>query len=529
MQRLILKFEGGTLAADDGVITIGRTPDNDVSFPEDNRVSRNHAEIETRFGESRLIDLGSSNGTSVNGEELDGDRYLYPGDVILLGGSAEISVTSEAVADAQAASGVSSFTADPGSSTVSAPPVGDAIRQAVSMTPPSSAVPASATSAAVGGSGPRTMLMVGGGALLVALLVAGAAAGVYYATRKAPCKAKVTLIRPDPNDTVSRPADVEASVDNAECVAKVVFSLDDEDFASASGEPFTATLDPAEFPQLADGMEHTLIAAVIDDTGQRLPQTHAIQLVLETREIKAPAEHLASSDVPAGSGPGGAATPAASAAGDISLIDVQKMSMQFVGHFSGGTQYNISNKEFLKAVRDKTQEFAKDGFFERAAKYRDVIDVAFIRLNNLDAPLGYNLAMARSGFEPGGGGSEAGIWRMREDFAKANAYDGTCDGQTIAEPTQGCAAKVAATYMKALIAGVFGGDTVYSVAAFGKSPAEAAAWKATLPADRRDVWNTIKTSPERDQVVRFFAAGIVAENPSKFGLKRDQPLSTLYH
>jgi transposase len=82
--------------------------------------------------------------------------------------------------------------------------------------------------------------------------------------------------------------------------------------------------------------------------------------------------------------------------------------------------------------------------------------------------------------------------------------------------------------MKAIVFGVFDGDVIYSAAAFGKSPQDAGAWKATLPANRSDIWNSIKTPAEREQIVRFFAAGIVAENPQKFGLTKDRPLSELY-
>ena len=77
--------------------------------------------------------------------------------------------------------------------------------------------------------------------------------------------------------------------------------------------------------------------------------------------------------------------------------------------------------------------------------------------------------------------------------------------------------------MKQMVFGVFGGDPIYSAAAFGKSTQDAGVWKATLPANRTDVWNSIKTAPEREQLIRFFAAGIVAENPQKFGLKKDRP------
>jgi hypothetical protein len=117
---------------------------------------------------------------------------------------------------------------------------------------------------------------------------------------------------------------------------------------------------------------------------------------------------------------------------------------------------------------------------------------------------------------------------MSSDFAAANGYNGQCGTQSLSDPSQSCAAKASAIYMKALVFGVFDGDVIYSVAAFGKSPADAGTWKATLPANRADIWNSIKTQQERDQVVRFIAAGIVAENPQKFGLTKDRPLSELY-
>jgi transposase len=82
--------------------------------------------------------------------------------------------------------------------------------------------------------------------------------------------------------------------------------------------------------------------------------------------------------------------------------------------------------------------------------------------------------------------------------------------------------------MKSIVFGVFDGDVLYSAAAFGKAPADAGVWKASLPQNRSDIWNSIKTPQEREQIVRFFAAGIVAENPQKFGLAKDRPLSELY-
>jgi hypothetical protein len=98
----------------------------------------------------------------------------------------------------------------------------------------------------------------------------------------------------------------------------------------------------------------------------------------------------------------------------------------------------------------------------------------------------------------------------------------------LSDPAQKCAANAASLYLKSLVLEVFEGDVIYSVAAFGKSPQEANIWKATLPADRSDFWKVISDPKQREQVVRFFAAGIVAENPQKFNLKNDRPISGLY-
>lgn len=65
--------------------TIGRLPECDVTVADVN-VSRRHAEI--RPGTTLiLVDLGSTNGTKVNGARLNGPHVLRHGDVITLGSS----------------------------------------------------------------------------------------------------------------------------------------------------------------------------------------------------------------------------------------------------------------------------------------------------------------------------------------------------------------------------------------------------------------------------------------------------------
>lgn len=66
------------------ILTIGRDPNNDLVI-EHPTVSRAHAQITRRDGEFILIDLGSSNGTFVNGKEVIDATLLRVGDSIRVG------------------------------------------------------------------------------------------------------------------------------------------------------------------------------------------------------------------------------------------------------------------------------------------------------------------------------------------------------------------------------------------------------------------------------------------------------------
>lgn len=65
-------------------ISIGREVGSDV-FVNDEGVSRRHARLTSQFGDYVLEDLGSTNGTFVNGQRATGQRIVKPGDTILLG------------------------------------------------------------------------------------------------------------------------------------------------------------------------------------------------------------------------------------------------------------------------------------------------------------------------------------------------------------------------------------------------------------------------------------------------------------
>jgi pSer/pThr/pTyr-binding forkhead associated (FHA) protein len=77
----------GTSFALDGELTIGRAPGCAVALPSDTFVSQVHARVFRRGDDYWVEDLGSTNGTSVNGRKLDGAVPLRRGDRVQVGRS----------------------------------------------------------------------------------------------------------------------------------------------------------------------------------------------------------------------------------------------------------------------------------------------------------------------------------------------------------------------------------------------------------------------------------------------------------
>ena len=66
------------------VVNIGRAEYNDIVLPEES-VSTQHAKLQRRDGIWILIDLGSTNGTFVDGERIEGETPLAPGSTVRFG------------------------------------------------------------------------------------------------------------------------------------------------------------------------------------------------------------------------------------------------------------------------------------------------------------------------------------------------------------------------------------------------------------------------------------------------------------
>ncbi len=73
------------------VSLIGRDVTNDVVVG-DAEVSRQHSRLTRTPGGYVLEDLGSTNGTFVNGERLVAPRVMNPGDLVALGETVSITV-----------------------------------------------------------------------------------------------------------------------------------------------------------------------------------------------------------------------------------------------------------------------------------------------------------------------------------------------------------------------------------------------------------------------------------------------------
>ena len=75
---------GVTFPLEGDQLIIGRDASNSVAI-NDAEISRKHSRLTFQGGKYVLEDLGSTNGTFVNGQRLAGQVVLKPGDVVSLG------------------------------------------------------------------------------------------------------------------------------------------------------------------------------------------------------------------------------------------------------------------------------------------------------------------------------------------------------------------------------------------------------------------------------------------------------------
>jgi len=73
-------FETGPIA-----VSFGRASDNSAVLDGDEYASSHHARVESQRDGVWLLDLGSTNGTWLNGARMDGRHRLRDGDLVRVG------------------------------------------------------------------------------------------------------------------------------------------------------------------------------------------------------------------------------------------------------------------------------------------------------------------------------------------------------------------------------------------------------------------------------------------------------------
>jgi pSer/pThr/pTyr-binding forkhead associated (FHA) protein len=391
--KLIISTQGQAAreVALNGSVSVGRAADNTVSL-DDPSVARYHAIIEKRGDGYWLSDLGSVNGTQVNGQPVAGDHKLEAGDVVSLGG-ATLKLAAHQGGEKNDAAPVP----------VTPPPASSESNPLPSPAPAPAPQPPSGLSAG----------MVGA-AVAVGLLVT-----VFLGT------AVYLVVKPD-KKTTPTPAPTLAPT-----------------FAPTARAEVTPTTTP--------------------DPGQSGPQGLDVRLA------------------------------------------AQSLAQQLTGR---SLNYYTFEPEFLSRVAERVGEYRAVNPGE-ARRFQREVKMAF---NNAGVKpiFGFILAMSESKFQAAAASGD--LWQLPPEALQGEGGAATADA--------------AARHIEERLE-LFGLENfMYAVASYRLTARQAGELNDKLeelaPEDRRNFWKLVASGvvpPDAaEQVVRFFAAGIVGENPASFGL-----------
>ena len=417
--------------------SIGRAFDNSVRVDVEG-VSRYHAIIEQRADGFWLSDLGSRNGTTVNGVAVAGDRKLNGGESLKLGGMATLQFcleSSEAGANGSQGAGTS-----------------DAAKPATDSSAPDSN---------------RRPFSAGKGALLAGLGILAVVLVVFVVAHLASSKSQVD----------SSKKEVTAKADGG------------------LAHPETVNVEKSGGGTAVNANEAVIAGA-----------TRATVPVGESVERDAGADNVGPLDLRI-------------------TQECQKLAGLIVN--KNGSGY-VFDPGFVADVRKHIDEYRID-MRDQVRTHRFQINKAF-GATPLHKVTGYMLAISRSKFRDDQGDSSGiGLWRVPRSIA-LNYKTPEEPEAIINQPDRSI--DIAAQYFKSLL-NVFGPDDfMYAIACFGMPISAAGEMRNELdkagPINRRDFWGMAKkgvvSRDGADRVVRFFAAGIAAENPVGAD---SQPLSWL--
>lgn len=492
--------------------SIGRATDNVVCLESDPNISRYHAVIEGRGNSFLLSDLGSSNGTSVNGRPAAYQHKLQEGDLVVLGDSSTIEFRfSSAGGEGQSENGSVQSGAGPAS------PMETSNATAWVATPAPPSISASRPSL------PLVIVGIVGGLMLVAIVTVA-----LVVSFSGGCEGTVRIINPQSGSTIRGPLSIRVDAEETKCIERVTYQLDGTEVARAEVPPYNVTINAGELSALGGG-NHILTVMVEDTKGKKKLQPDEVLVALEGGGTSPTLEAT-----PTGQDVSVQENIVRDAPQDQAGIDVQVMSLRLASQISRKSGYEF-DPEFTELIRRRTDEYRLSGYTDRARVHRRDINKAFSD-RGLEPLLGYVMGMSRSRFNIATSSGGAGLWQVPSSIGQGYLSSGETAATALADPKR--SPDVVAMYMKDLLNVFEVEDFMYAVACFGMPVSQAGEVRAKLlqaapdAASRRNFWKMVKAgvinSEQAEQVVRFYAAGIVAENPKTFGLHNDQPFSSLY-
>ena len=386
--------------------SIGRATDNAICV-NDPSVARYHAMLEQRGNDFWLSDLGSANGTHINGKQIQIESQLKNGDVISLGATTEIRVL------------LNQF-------------------EAVKSVPPP-VYGASVTAPPAAPSGITALHLIAAG--FSVLVIIGAVAA-FLIMRK---------------------------------------GTGSDDLSQVSG---TTTPIATATPVTVSSKE-----AIVKETPPPQINTKTVNLASDGTE---------------------------------------QLTRLLATSITGKSTY-VFNSQMTAKIAARTRDYQVD-VSKEAMAYRLEIERAFSNAKGMKPLMGYVMAMSQSKFGRSNAGG-VGIWQVPPGIAKDYLQPGE-DLTSLAQPKR--SAEVAAAYLNEILTKFESQDFIYAIACYGLPASSVGEMRQKIqaidPTERRDFWKMVEKGiipPEgAERVIRFFAAGIVGENPAVFGLSA-KPFSEL--
>jgi hypothetical protein len=527
----------------ESVTHIGSALDNTVCLEPDAGIERYHAVVERRGGDYWLTNLSPRQGTKVNDQPVHGERQLADGDRIMLGAAcliefyrADASTQSARSYGAPSANGsslgseagyaASSATITASSAVSSNISSRNAARGASTQPVPVSPPPSETTT---GGGISSGVKVVAASALVAAVLVTAAAA-LLFKPFGGGCRPSARIMTPLNGAVMNAATTIRVETDEAQCIRRVSYELDGREVAASTSAPYEAALDPKRLAGFAAG-NHVLTATIVTTDGDAIRQSGEVYIALGGTDGK---QGVAGTPPPIPT-PEDVAPESTHGTSEVTATDVQAMAERLASQISGKSGY-VFEREMTARIRALTGDYASSRVAARAARHRRVVVKSFGD-QDVKPLLGFVLAMSRSKFDETPGAEGSGIWRVPPVVARnySSADEASADTATASARQQQRSAEIAAAYMKYLL-GVFGMDNFdLAVACYGDPSEEAGALKQrlmTVPAaEWRNFWQLFQRGllkPEQaERVFRFYAAGIVGENPQRFGVAGDPTLSSL--